>query len=330
MTIVLSQAAYWELFNDVEPVEQEIDSLESFETQLVYPEQLGRGYWREFELREGLDLAIAHYHLREAITIHLPEREHPLEYGFHLAGGFHNQQTSTSAGQYSLCGSGLAPAETTEWCSTEHLEINVHIQPALFSAWLNQSSNPIPPELQHLIQPSPQTYYVRSGTTTPTMQTVVQQILHCPFHGMVKRMYLESKIWELMALLIAQELDRCTDQQPVHPLKPDDVDRIYQARAILLQRIDDPPSLIELARQVGLNDCTLKRGFRQVFGQTAFGLLHDYRLEQARQLLEERRLNVSEIARAIGFANRSYFAAAFRKKFGASPREYLSNSRNSA
>ncbi len=116
----------------------------------------------------------------------------------------------------------------------------------------------------------------------------------------------------------------------IHSLKPDDVDRIYQARDILLQCLDNPPSLIELARQVGLNDCTLKRGFRQVFGTTAFGYLHNYRLEQARQLLEERRLNISEIAQAIGFANRSHFASAFRKKFGITPKKYSSSYKISA
>ncbi len=53
----------------------------------------------------------------------------------------------------------------------------------------------------------------------------------------------------------------------------------------MLRNISNPPSLIELARQVGINECTLKRGFRQIFGNTMFGYLHDYRMEQARQLL---------------------------------------------
>ncbi|MCD8489485.1 MAG: AraC family transcriptional regulator [Desertifilum sp.] len=80
-----------------------------------------------------------------------------------------------------------------------------------------------------------------------------------------------------------------------------------------------------MARQVGLNDCTLKRGFRQVFGKTVFGYLHEYRLEYARQLLEERRLNVSEVAQKIGFVNRSYFAAAFRKKVWPHPQRIPSS-----
>ncbi len=327
MAIALSQADYWELFQNAE--EQNASSADGFDITWKYPEQLGRGYWREIQLRKGLELAIAHYQLHEAVTMQLPEREHPLEYSFHLSGGYKNQRSSAHAGQYSLCGSGVAPIEISEWSNAEQVDVNVHIAPELFKTWLNQTSDSIPQGLQHLIKPSPQTYYVRSGTTTGMMQRTLQQILHCPFQGITKRMYLESKVWELMALLVEQELDIHQGKRNTYSLKPDDIDRIHQAKNILLQRFDNPPSLIELARQIGLNDCTLKRGFRQVFGQTAFSCLHDHRLEQARQLLEDRRLNISEIAQAIGFANRSYFAAAFRRRFGVTPKKYLSNYRNS-
>jgi AraC-like DNA-binding protein len=332
MAITLSQRDYCALFQTIE--KQPTSSNDEFDLVWTYPEQLGQGYWREIRLRDGLELAIAHYQLHNPITIQSPERKHPLEYTFYLSGGYQSQQNCTCAGQYSLYGSGLAPVEeTTEWTDTKQIAVNVHLDPAVFLTWLGQTPDSVAPELQHLIKPFTQTYYERSGATTGTMQMVLQQILQCPFQGVTKRMYLESKASELMALLVEQEIALHQDKKKTrysHLLKPDDVDRIYYASDILLQRLDDPPSLIELARQVELNDCTLKRGFHQVFGTTAFGYLHQHRLEQARQLLEERRLNVSEIAQAVGFANRSYFAAAFRKKFGVTPREYLSRERNSA
>jgi AraC-like DNA-binding protein len=331
MTIAISQYDYWKLFQDIE--EDTASSGDEFSITWKYPEQLGRGYWREIPLRDGLELVIAHYQVHETVIIQLPERSHPLEYSFHLSSSYRDRRCNSAlAGQYSLWGSGLAPVETCELSATEQVSLNVHIEPELFTTWLNQTPDSIPQELQHLIKASPQTYYVRSSTTTGAMQTALQQILHCPFQGITKRMYLESKVWELMVLLLEQELKLYETKENtycIYSLKPDDVDRIHQARNILLQRLDNPPSLIELARQVGLNDCTLKRGFRQIFGTTAFGCLHDYRLEQARQLLEERRLNISEIAQVIGFANRSYFASAFRKKFGVNPRDYLSKYKTS-
>ncbi|NJK59588.1 MAG: helix-turn-helix transcriptional regulator [Oscillatoriales cyanobacterium SM2_1_8] len=151
------------------------------------------------------------------------------------------------------------------------------------------------------------------------MKTVLHQIRYCPYAGNLQRVYLKSKAWELLVMI----LDRAVSPPMPVTLKAGDTERIYQARQILMDCLECPPSLLDLARQVGLNDCTLKKGFREVFGTTAFGFLHDYRLEKARQLLLEQQGSVTEISRRIGFSNRSYFASAFRKKYGLSPKELL-------
>lgn len=88
----------------------------------------------------------------------------------------------------------------------------------------------------------------------------------------------------------------------------------------MIQRLANPPSLMSLARQVGLNDRKLKQGFRQVFGTTAFGYLHNHRMEQARSLLLENQLSVTAVAHSVGYTNLCAFSTAFRKKFGVSPR----------
>ncbi|WP_416674500.1 helix-turn-helix transcriptional regulator [Egbenema bharatensis] len=333
MPTTLSHRAYWNLFEETAEVEPPVCT-DKCDVTWQYPSQLGRGLVRQIELREGVDLMISRYRLHDDMTIKLPEREHPIEYSFLLSGEVRDAVYSVHAGQYSLWGSGMAPVERTQYRATKQIEVTVHIKPERFLASWQDSFDEISPALHDLVKPTSEVYRIWTGSMTGAMQTAVQQILNCPFQGLTKRMYLESKVWELMALLIEQEVERQASRNMnhsrTHLLKPDDVDRIHHAREILLQRLDNPPSLMDLAHQVGLNDCTLKRGFRQVFGQTAFGLLHDYRLEQARQLLEERRLNVTEVARTIGFSNRSYFAAAFRKKFGVTPREYLTKLKNSA
>jgi len=91
---------------------------------------------------------------------------------------------------------------------------------------------------------------------------------------------------------------------------------------VLVARLSDPPSLMELARLVGINDCKLKAGFRQVFGTTVFGYLHNCRMERSRQLLEAGEMSVAQAAQTVGFVNRSHFAIAFRKKFGVNPSTY--------
>ena len=326
MTITLTQKDYWDLV-DASQHNSQFHRSASFETVVPYPAQLGQGYYRFIDLREGIDLLIGHFQLHDDVVMMLPERPHVVEYGFYLAGKSHHPW-SMAAGKYCLYGSGAAPQETWGDLADEPIwEVNVHLEPSVFQAFLGESFDLASAGLTHLMRPAEQLYYERFGSTTVAMQTALHQLLHCPFEGVTRKMYLESKVWELMALLIEQEQQLHEGKRAPKQIKTDDIERIHQARDILAQQLDNPPSLVDLARQVGLNDCTLKRGFRQVFGKTAFGYLHDYRMEQARQLLRAGELNVSEAARRVGFANRSYFAAAFRKKYGVSPSQYLSQTR---
>jgi AraC-like DNA-binding protein len=157
---------------------------------------------------------------------------------------------------------------------------------------------------------------------TPAMKAALEQIFYCPFQGKTKQIYLEGKCLELIALKLEQlkEMDKRTGLSC--SLKPDDIDRIHLAKTILTTNLNNPPSLMELARLVSLNDYKLKIGFRQIFGTTVFGYLHQYRMDKARRLLIEQRMSVKEVAQAIGYANQSRFAAAFRKQFGVNPKAF--------
>ncbi|AFY49094.1 DNA-binding domain-containing protein, AraC-type [Nostoc sp. PCC 7524] len=322
MSITISQPAFWELFSEIEEIQNQC--ADKFEMFCQYPQALGEGNLRYIHLREGLDLTIADYQLHDCLILKSPERRHGIEFTFYLSGGHKNQFNSAFAGQYAICSSGIAPKECYEWLANQRtLAINLHIEPEFFCSCLDLKSEQKSAQIAHLLGTPEKKYYVRSGKTTSVMTMALQQILQCPYQGVTKRIYLESKALELMALLIADELALGESKKGAYYLKSDDIDRIHYAKDILLQNIDNPPSLIELAHQVGLNDCTLKRGFRQVFGTTAFGYLHHQRLEKAGQLLAIGEMSIGEVARAVGFADRSYFAAAFRKQYGVNPSVYL-------
>ncbi len=319
MTITIAQQDYQDLFD----APQQVKQVDFFDLVLPYPERLGKGCYRSIDLREGVELRIEDYRLHDDLVVQSPERSHPIEYSFYLTDkGM--QSASLSRSQYFVFGSGTAPLETYSTPGNEQiLEVNVHLEPAILQSFLGESFDLTSAGLAHLIRPEEQLYYQRAGTSTVAMQTALHQIIHCPFAGITKKIYLESKVWELVALLIEQELELTSGKYRRPSLRGDDIERIHQAKDILLGNIEQPPSLLNLARQVGLNDCTLKRGFREVFGTTAFGYLHEYRLEQARQLLQERHLNISEIARSVGFSSCSCLSRAFRKKYGVSPKQYV-------
>jgi AraC-like DNA-binding protein len=90
----------------------------------------------------------------------------------------------------------------------------------------------------------------------------------------------------------------------------------------------EPPSLQELANEIGLNIKKLKEGFKQIYGDTVFSFLFDYKMEYSRRLLETNQYNVNEVGVKVGYSTASHFIAAFKKKFGTTPKKYVMSLNN--
>lgn len=330
MTVTLSQQNYWDLIYseaDLSQIES-VDPSPALESDCTwkYSSPVGTGSYREIQIRDGVELAISDDCFHEDLKILTCDRDHPIELSYTLIGTETSSLETTRAGQYAFYGSGLAPGETLEITANQRsLQVVIHIEPAVFCQWLSSLSNQLPAEIGNWMKPLDQPYHTQICQTTAAMQTALQQILQCPFRGLTQQIYLEGKVWELVALHLAETLTQTLDADTTcEPklLKPEDIERIHYAKDVLVTRLDQPPSLIELARLAGINDYKLKVGFRQVFGTTVFGYLHDCRMERSRQLLDAGDLSIAEAARAVGFVNRSHFAIAFRKKFGVNPRDF--------
>jgi AraC-like DNA-binding protein len=154
---------------------------------------------------------------------------------------------------------------------------------------------------------------------TPQMEGVIHSLWNNPFTGGVKRLYLEVKMMELLALQWDQLM---RVERPVSVLRnKEDVETMHLARDLLLRNIHCPPSLAQLARMCGTNEFKLKRGFKEVFNETVFGYFNSVRLEEARLLVLSTKKTLTEIAGEMGFAHPQHFSRAFRKRFGVAPGE---------
>ncbi|MDZ7960263.1 MAG: AraC family transcriptional regulator [Aulosira sp. DedQUE10] len=305
---------------------QIIDGSKDFSEVVVeYPQELGRGYIKEIKLHQGFFLAIRDYHNHENITENSPkEHEHPLQFYFQIAGDSISnfEYASVKAGETALCGCGMSP-RMLHTLPEKNQDIDIHIQPELFKTLFGIQDDAIPQMLQHLFRSPDEEYSVHIGTITTQMQVGLQQIWQCPFQGLVKQIYLEAKVLELIALRLQQDMAGEVILRSAYPPKRTVVEQIYQAKEILESRLENPPSLIELAENVELSLYQLKQGFRKVFGKTAFQYLHQYRMEQARLLLYAGDRRVADVANAVGYSHLGQFAAAFKKMFGISPSDCL-------
>jgi len=102
-----------------------------------------------------------------------------------------------------------------------------------------------------------------------------------------------------------------------------DRDKIVRAREILLQHIGEPITIKELSRKVAINECYLKKGFKEMFGATVFDFYQGQRMEHAKYLLYEKGLSVTEVSMLLGYSSISHFSTAFKKHTGIKPCELL-------
>lgn len=235
------------------------------------------------------------------------------------------QETYVKAGQALLMFSGLGKRGVWTCPQAVHgRTVEVVIDSQRLVSYLADELTPTLESFRQLLSENSEQPYFHVGAITPEMQMVLHQYLHCPYEGAMQRLYLESKAVELIVLKLAQ-IKGMTQESPSgradvgRGLNAQDIVRIHQAREILLRDVANPPSLQQLAEQVGIGDYKLKQDFRTAFGTTVFGYLRSHRLEHARQLLADQRMSVSEVARFVGYSSLSRFTAAFKRQFGVLP-----------
>ena len=164
--------------------------------------------------------------------------------------------------------------------------------------------------------------YYDDSEIKPTVSIVLQQIINSKINSSIKDLYVKGKVYELLSLHFQHEENTDSEYCPFL-VDEQNVLKIRRAKEIIISRIAEPPSLQELANEIGLNIKKLKEGFKQIYGDTVFSFLFDYKMEHARRLLESNQFNVNEVGVQIGYSTSSHFIAAFKKKFGTTPKKYV-------
>ena len=164
--------------------------------------------------------------------------------------------------------------------------------------------------------------YYKEGDISPSMAIVLTQLFHYNLHPSIKNLYYKGKGYELLSLYFNRTEDPNAEQCPFL-IDEENVLKIKRAKEIILANMAEPPSLQELADDIGLTLKKLKMGFKQIYGDTVYGFLFDYKMDSARKLLDSGSYNVNEVGLKIGYSTGSHFIAAFKKKFGTTPKKYL-------
>ena len=151
---------------------------------------------------------------------------------------------------------------------------------------------------------------------SPVIRQCVEAMADCPFNGAVRQLFLRAKAYEIITMAVAAiseaRGDGLTDQ---------DIARVHAARDILEKEIQDPPTVPELARMVGTNECRLKRDFKAALQTTPYAYVVARRMDIARAALMRGDCSITSVAQQVGYSNTSHFSAAFFKMHGLLPKD---------
>lgn len=164
--------------------------------------------------------------------------------------------------------------------------------------------------------------YYDTAIISPGMAVVLSQILNLNIHASMHDLYLKGKVYELLSLYFNKNEAADSEQCPFL-VDEDNVRKIRQAKEIIMAQMVEPPSLSSLAEEIDLSLSKLKEGFKQLYGDTVYGYLLTHKMEEARRMLESGKYNVNEVGLKIGYSTASHFIAAFKKKYGTTPKKYL-------
>lgn len=152
------------------------------------------------------------------------------------------------------------------------------------------------------------------------MRSHIQTLVAHREDAFYDRIQMEACLMHLMSyvLPLLRHQCFCNDFQSV---KERHFDKIIRAEKIIRENIKEPCTLISLARSVGTNECTLKQGFKAIYGTTVYNYLNNLRMMRALELIEGSDLSIGDISEALGYKNHSNFTVAFKKHYGYTPKK---------
>ena len=164
--------------------------------------------------------------------------------------------------------------------------------------------------------------YYQQHPVGPSLAVVLSQLWNEHMHPSVRTLYARAKAYELLSLYFNRNADTQAEQCPFL-VDEDNLRRIRQAKEIVIERMAEPPTLAELAAEIGISLKKLKEGFKQIYGDSVYSFLFDYKMETARKMLESGKFNVNEVGLRVGYSTASHFISAFKKKYNTTPKKYL-------
>lgn len=212
---------------------------------------------------------------------------------------------------------GAPPAEVTFAGLTRYIYIVVHRE--VLKKLYAGGEHELPPLLQAFLAGELTRTAGRALPLSAAMLRCLDDVRDCTLEGRRRRVFLHSKALEVLCQAL-EAFDQSEGLEAVETTKLT-AKGVLKAQRLLTEHYATPPSLGDLAAEVGLSRSALSAGFRLILGQSVFDYIQDLRMQHALELLSERDDSITQIAYAVGYNRVSSFSVAVHRHFGATPSE---------
>lgn len=300
------------------------NDLDLFETQVR----------QEICIRPGLWLSLMNFASSRPISLEYEKKYPVIDFGFIISGNIKKitggiaPKKDEAGVENGISGIRLAKERSGSFviqADEEQKILHLHMTLPFFRDIMKHEYKVLPPQLKAIMKEGFQKDFANTQAMTPDVQAVVYQILNSSSNALPWHLYLEGKILELLSLHLAA---LSIDHQKTAGVLLNTLEKkqILGAKSLLIKDLYAPPTLQHLCAHTGLSMNKLQAGFRQIYGRSVFDYFREYRIQMAKSLLEKTETNVSETAWQVGYINVSHFSAAFKKRFGILPKQYLKTS----
>jgi len=107
------------------------------------------------------------------------------------------------------------------------------------------------------------------------------------------------------------------------PTKQYENESMQSAKVYILNNLEQPPTIAQIAKHVCQSESSLKRKFKSVYDISVGQFIQYSRIMKAKELLDTKEYNVTQVAYEIGYSNVSHFSKTFKKHVNYNPGEYL-------
>ena len=283
------------------------------------PEELGMGRSAIFQLDQGLSYIETHYTPSKdlAVLSRVDYQEPRLMVTLSLKGqsrfvGHHGNELVFNEGYTSITTLQSSIGERQYQAHKATMQLRFALNKKWLDHYLGES------KAAQLLN-TKGTQLLNYQPISPQAMCAAQQLLHRNRAKGTNRIFMHGQAMSLLAF----ELSHLCEQEPRRNtvgFNQKDAAIAKSARDILFQEFKNPPSVEELSRRVGTNQCKLKKIFHHFFDNTPYGLLLEIRMDNAYRLLDSTGCQVSVAADSVGYSHASNFSTAFIKHFGISPK----------